>query len=92
MDTNRLDRVDFLKMDCEGSEGAILLSTPADYLKRIGRLAIEFHDNVSAVAHDQIQALLEQHGFRTALRWDGASPFGFLYARQNGVARDAHRG
>jgi FkbM family methyltransferase len=91
MDTNRLDRVDFLKIDCEGSEGAILLSTPADYLKRIGRLAIEFHDNVSAIVHGQIQTLLEQHGFRTDLRWDGVSPFGFLYARQNGVARDAHR-
>ena len=91
MDTNHLDRVDFLKIDCEGSEGAILLSTPADYLKRIGRLAIEFHDNVSAIAHERIQALLEQHGFRTALRWDAATPFGFLYARQNGVARDAHR-
>ena len=92
MDTNHLDRIDFLKIDCEGSEGAILLSTPADYLKRIGRLAIEFHDNVSAIAHGQIQALLEQHGFRTALRWDAATPFGFLYARQNGVARDAHSG
>jgi FkbM family methyltransferase len=92
MDTNHLDRVDFLKIDCEGSEGAILLSTPADYLKRIGRLAIEFHDNVSAIAHERIQALLEQHGFRTALRWDAATPFGFLYARQNGVARDAHSG
>lgn len=92
MDTYHLDRVDFLKIDCEGSEGAILLSTPADYLKRIDRLAIEFHDNMSAIAHDQIQALLEQHGFRTALRWDMATPFGFLYARQNGVARDAHRG
>jgi FkbM family methyltransferase len=92
MDTHHLDRVDFLKIDCEGSEGAILLSTPAAYLKRIGRLAIEFHDNVSAIVHDQIQALLEQHGFHTALRWDVATPFGFLYARQNGVARDAHRG
>jgi FkbM family methyltransferase len=90
MDTNHLDRVDFLKIDCEGSEGAILLSTPADYLKKIGRLAIEFHDNVSVIAHEQIQALLAQHGFRTALRWDGVSPFGLLYARQNGVARDAH--
>ena len=92
MDTYLLDRVDFLKMDCEGSEGAILLSTPADYLKKISRLAIEFHDNVSALAHDRIKALLEQQGFRTALRWDGVSPFGFLYASQDGVHGDAHRG
>jgi FkbM family methyltransferase len=92
MDTNHLDRIDFLKIDCEGSEGAILLSTPADYLKRISRLAIEFHDNVSTIAHEQIQTLLEQHGFRTALKWDGASSFGFLYACQNGVACDAHCG
>jgi FkbM family methyltransferase len=92
MDTYLLDRVDFLKMDCEGSEGAILLSTPADYLKKISRLAIEFHDNVSALAHDRIKALLEQKGFRTALRWDGVSPFGFLYASQDRVHGDAHRG
>ncbi len=90
MEANHLDRVDFLKIDCEGSEGAILLSTPAGYLKRIGRLAIEFHDNVSVIAHDQMQDLLEKHGFITALKWDGVSPFGFLYACRNGVSRDAH--
>jgi FkbM family methyltransferase len=92
MDTYHLDRVDFLKMDCEGSEGVILLSTPADYLNRIGRMAVEFHDNVSTIAHDRIQTLLEQQGFRTALRWDGVSPFGFLYASRDGVDDDAHRG
>lgn len=92
IDTYRLDRVHFLKMDCEGSEGAILLSTPSDYLKKIDRLAIEFHDNVSTLAHDRIQTLLEQQGFRTALKWNGVSPFGFLYASRGGIDGDAHRG
>jgi FkbM family methyltransferase len=92
MDTNRLGWVDFLKMDCEGAEGAILLSAPTDYLKRIRRMAIEFHDNVSVIAHDQIQSLLEQHGFFTALRWDEDTQFGFLYATRDGVDGDAHRG
>ena len=80
MDVNNLEQIDFLKLDCEGSEGSILMSTPKDYLQRIKKIAMEFHDNVSQLKHDGIQRLLKELGFITKLNWNGNSAFGYLYA------------
>src|ERR1700733_2138014 len=70
MDQNKLNSVDFLKVDCEGSEGAILQGTPLHYLQRIKNIAMEFHDNVSSLRHDEIARLLESAGFTTHVEWD----------------------
>ena len=80
MDTNHIEQIDFLKMDCEGSEGIILRSTSKDYLQRIRKIAMEFHDGPSKLKHDQIQKLLEEADFTTNLEWDGKSKLGLLYA------------
>ncbi|HUA18281.1 MAG TPA: FkbM family methyltransferase [Bryobacteraceae bacterium] len=40
---NGIDRVDYLKMDCEGAEWDILLSTPPEVLSRVRHLELEFH-------------------------------------------------
>lgn len=79
MDSNHIEQVDFLKMDCEGSEGLILESTPKNYLKRIRKIAFEFHDHLSNINHDNMRKLLEELGFTTDLKWDDKSPVGFLY-------------
>jgi len=42
-DDNDIERVDYLKMDCEGAEWDILLSTPPEILARIRHLELEFH-------------------------------------------------
>jgi len=44
---NGLDRIDVLKMDCEGEEYAILLNTSDRYLKKIDRICMEYHDYLS---------------------------------------------
>ncbi len=82
MDQNNLDHIDFLKMDCEGGEGDILLSTPLDYIKRIKRLAMEFHDTLSPLNHKEMDKFLVQAGFKTLLRWDGKGSSGYLFARR----------
>jgi len=82
MDEYSLSQIDFLKLDCEGSEGAIFASTPREYLRRIRKISLEFHDNVSSLRHEEIQRLLEDMEFQTALRWNGKSPYGYLYAGQ----------
>ncbi len=79
MDDLNLNCIDFLKLDCEGSEGSILASTPESYLKRIKKIALEFHDNVSLLKHEEILGLLANTGFVTSLRWDRISPFGYIY-------------
>jgi len=80
VDNNNLKQIDFLKMDCEGPEGDILMSTPREYLRKVKKIAIEFHDNMSVLKHNEIQELLEAAGFVTKLRWDGKGPFGYIYA------------
>jgi len=59
-------------------------ATPGDYLRRIRKLAIEFHDNaLPQFKHDDIQRLLEEVGFVTRLNWNGKSRFGYIYARRD---------
>lgn len=44
LDGYELDRIDFLKMDCEGAEYPILFSAEKSTLDRIGTISLEFHD------------------------------------------------
>jgi FkbM family methyltransferase len=80
MDSNNIEKIDFLKMDCEGSEGLILESTSKDYFQRIRKIAMEFHDDISKLKHDDIEKLLERVGFITAIHHDSKSDRGFIYA------------
>ncbi len=43
MEANGLDRIDFLKVDCEGSEYEILLNLPEEELLRIKSMSLEYH-------------------------------------------------
>ena len=66
LDRHGLDRVDLLKLDCEGSEYSILYRCTAEYLKRIGKMAIEVHagqepdHNITALS-----SFLAARGFST---------------------------
>jgi len=80
MDRHNIEQIDFLKMDCEGAEGAILYTTPREYLQRVRKIAMEFHDFLSSFTHEDIQKRLEETGFITELKWEKASPLGYLYA------------
>lgn len=80
MDDNKIERLGFLKLDCEGAEGPILHSTPKEYLNRIGKISLEFHDHLSHFDHNDLQKLLEGAGFTTRLDWDNTSPLGYIYA------------
>jgi len=77
-----LPRVDFLKLDCEGAEGLILPALPDALLGAIRTIALEFHDDVSPLAHDALAKLLDAKGFHTAIAWDGRSANGMLFARR----------
>jgi len=77
-----LERIDFLKLDCEGAEGHILPALPDAVTASIRTIALEFHDDMSPLAHDALSKLLEEKGFRVALRWDGHASNGMLFARR----------
>jgi FkbM family methyltransferase len=79
--------VDFLKLDCEGSEGLILREVSDSLLSSIDRIAIEFHDNVSPLKHYEIVRRLRSVGSRTWMQVEGESEFGYIWARRVG---DSH--
>lgn len=81
MDSNNIEELGFLKLDCEGSEGIILETLPKSYLRRIRKIAMEYHDRLSKLNHHEIRKLLEESGFTT----DVIEVFpvrGYLYAWQ----------
>ena len=81
IEEHRIERIDFLKMDCQGGEGPVLSSTPRRCLERIDRIALEYHDHISPLKHDELRDILVGAGFETLLREDGpSSSLGFLYA------------
>jgi hypothetical protein len=79
MDRHQIKHIDFLKLDCEGAEEAILLSTPKAYLQRVRKIAMEFHDQLTRLKHDELRKLLQEAGFSTSLKWVQGDPLGFLY-------------
>ena len=42
-DDNKIEKCDFIKMDCEGAEYEIINSLPPDYFQKIKKIAIEYH-------------------------------------------------
>jgi FkbM family methyltransferase len=64
MDQHNVTRC-FLKMNCEGAEYGILYNTPADYLRRIDRVALEYHEvdgENKLTSGRRLAAFLQRHG------------------------------
>jgi|GEM_PF-1751789 len=56
-------RVDVLKMDCEGAEFPAILSCPAELLRKVGVMGIEYHkEPVSLIQY------LQEAGFRVTIQ------------------------
>lgn len=65
--THELPRCDFLKMDCEGAEYGILLSTDPATLGRIRHICLEVHDGVTEFSRRDLVRFFERNGFRVRL-------------------------
>jgi len=60
----KLEKVDFLKLDCEGSEYEILLNADVSSLKKIDTISLEFHDRRSdGLEANQLIDRLKESGF-----------------------------
>jgi FkbM family methyltransferase len=71
-----INKCDFLKIDCEGAEGKILNALPAEYFKRIQRIALEYHTNVNVL---ELAELLDHHGFSVVIKGYPVK-YGLLFA------------
>ena len=74
-----IKHVDFLKIDCEGEEGAIMESTFPSSWKKIDKVAIEYHDNTSVISHQQIVKKLSRLGFRSKVAVSDRL-YGYIFA------------
>ncbi len=62
-DEHQIASLDLLKMDIEGGEYETLLSTPVAVLKRIQRIALEYHADVPGYTTGQLLEYLREAGF-----------------------------
>lgn len=76
---NKIKKIDFLKIDCEGGEGLIFESTQQSTWNKIGKISMEYHDNISLYNHHQITKLLKKYGFNVSQNKTGLG-FGYIYA------------
>ena len=69
LDKNRIDKCHFMKMNCEGAEFPILLSTPGNVLQRFGAILALYHCDLwfSNTEADLIHHL-ESAGFNSIIR------------------------
>lgn len=74
-------RCDFLKLDCEGAEYAILFSAPPDLFRRITHICLEYHDGVTDFSHADLLRFFEALGFQVRHAPSPVQPDeGFIYA------------
>ena len=59
---------DLLKVDCEGGEYDIFFHTPEETLRKIDRIAMEYHDGCTPHSHSELADFLRGHGFSITLR------------------------
>ena len=81
-DDNKIERCDFLKIDCEGAEYDIIDSLPIEYFAKIDKMMIEYHfaDSKRELS-EKLISKINNAGFiiETAPHYDD---MGFLYARK----------
>ena len=76
-----LERCDFLKMDCEGSEYEIIFGASDHILRRIKHIYLEYHDGFTSYSHKDLADFLQKKGFRVELLPNCAHhELGLLYA------------
>ena len=76
----RIDRCDYLKLDCEGTEFEIILETDSSLLNRVQRIVLEYHDHLSIrYSHVDLLAKLKFLGFQ-AFNYNPNGSFGMIAA------------
>lgn len=79
MELYKIEKIDFLKMDCEGSEYEILFGTPEKTLRKIKKISMESHPLDEKRNLDSMEKYLEQKGFKVSSN----RKIGILYASKD---------
>lgn len=84
LDEAGIEKVDFLKMDCEGAEFDILMNLDEEMLSKIKRVALEFHDLSREKSGKELKPYLEKKGFTVELT--GNPECGYLFGKRKQTA------
>lgn len=83
LDCSGIDRVDLLKLDCEGAEYDILFNASPAVLDRVDRIVLEYHDWEGEPDHGDLVRFLEGAGYRVATAPNPVLDFiGYLWAER----------
>lgn len=74
---NKIKSIDFLKMDCEGSEYPILFNSSKNTLKKINKISMEYHNLDEKNNGRVLKEFLEKNGFKVMMR---GGKYSLLYA------------
>jgi len=80
---NRIEKINFLKIDCEGAEFEILLNMDKELLKNIHRISVEVHENSNTNSMDELVDLMNRNNFKvkiSSLLDDSTTKLSMLYA------------
>ncbi|MFH0737104.1 MAG: FkbM family methyltransferase [Candidatus Micrarchaeota archaeon] len=77
---NKLDKIDFLKIDCEGSEYEILSRTPLSVFKKIHKISMEYHEFDEGHDLKTLKAYLESAGY--SISAVPSKRLGMIYAKR----------
>lgn len=58
-----IESIDLLKLDCEGAEYEIIFNLSKDFLKKIKKITLEYHDNITKNNHQEIIEFLSENNF-----------------------------
>lgn len=62
---NSIQKCDFIKMDCEGAEEEIILTTPQDLFGLINSITLEWHADINKTKIEDFRNFLETVGYKT---------------------------
>lgn len=80
---NNIEKIDFLKIDCEGEEYNIFKSIPDEYFLKIKKIMVEFHFNDGSKANiltDKLNKLNFQWQFSSNVNYN--SEVGLIFAKK----------
>jgi FkbM family methyltransferase len=69
----KIEKINLLKLDCEGAEYEIILNFSINFLEKIEKITMEYHDDINEHKHDEIVNFLENNNFLVCVK------SGYLY-------------
>ena len=87
-ENNKIKKIDFLKIDCEGAEFEILLNLNNELMRNINRMSVEVHENNNTDSIDKLVSFLNKNNFKvkiSSMTEDSTTKLSMLYAENKEI-------